>query len=104
MNKIWVSQPEVYKAIERDLGYRGRQHITGWFYSGDDEIVFDTNRKGVCGEHYTLIDFVSAMCKQIPAVHVAKCNQVGFAYKTNKDGTPKLEYGMFFFYNDEKIK
>lgn len=91
MDKIYVSEAEVYKAIARDCGYRGRQHITGWWYDGDG-IAFDNNRKEWGAEHYTLIDFVAAICRHIPAVNAAKCNQFGYDYKMDKS---------FFFYRDE---
>ena len=103
MEKIWVSEEDVYKAIARDCGYRGRQHITGWWYDRDG-IAFDNNRKEWGAEHYTLIDFVAAICKRIPAVNAAKCNQFGYDYNMSKDKFPQLDKGSFFFYNDEKIK
>lgn len=99
MEKIWVSESEVYKAIERDCGYRGRQHITGWWYSGDD-IAFDNNRKEWGAEHYNLIDFVAAICRHIPKVNAARCNQFGFDYEKNERGLPNLGTGSFFFYFD----
>ena len=92
IEKIYVSEAEVYKAIERDCGYRGRQHITGWWYDGDD-IAFDNNRKEWGAEHYTLIDFVAAICRHIPAVNAAKCNQFGTERKDRAE--------WFYFYWDE---
>lgn len=92
MNKIFVPRSDVFKAIERDCGYRGRQHITGWWYDGDD-IAFCNNRKEWGAEHYTLIDFVAAICRHIPAVNAAKCNQFGTERKDRAE--------WFFFYRDE---
>ena len=91
MEKIYVSAAEVYKAIERDCGYRGRQHITGWWHDGDD-IAFDNNRKEWGAEHYTLIDVVAAICRHIPAVNAAKCNQFVTEYRNGES--------LFYFYRD----
>lgn len=100
MNKIYVSVDEVYKAIERDCGYRGRQHITDWWYDGED-IAFANNRKEWGAEHYSLIDFVAAICKHIPKVNAARCNQFGFDYGEDERGLPIDGTGYFFFYRDE---
>jgi len=97
MDKIYVSEAEVYKAIERDCGYRGRQHITGWWYDGDD-IAFDNNRKEWGAEHYSLIDFVAAICRQIPAVNDAKCNQFGYVFNL------EMRKDMFYFYRDGGVR
>lgn len=92
MVKVYVSKADVFKAIERDCGYRGRQHITGWWnYRGD--IAFDNNRENWGAEHYTRIDFVAAMCRRVPEVNDAKCNQFGTDYKDGEE--------VFFFYHDE---
>ena len=52
----------------------------------------DNNRKEWGAEHYTLIDFVAAICRHIPAVNAAKCNQFG---TERRDGTE-----WFYFYRD----
>jgi len=93
MIEVWISEDLVFKAIERDNGYRGRQHITGWWNAGDDDIAFDNNRKEWGAEHYTLLDFVAAVGKQIPVVREAKCNQFGSEVKKG--------IRCFFFYRDE---
>lgn len=103
MVKIWVSEADVYKAIERDCGYRGRQHITGWWYSGDD-IAFDNNRKEWGAEHYTPVDFLAAMRRHIPEAKDAKCNNFGYDYQKDKRGLPQLGTGSFCFFRDNNKK
>lgn len=103
MVKIWVSEADVYKAIERDCGYRGRQHITGWWSNGYDDIAFDNNRKEWGAEHYTPNGFMEVMRRYIPEVKEAKCNQFKYDYKKYKRGFP-LGEGGFCFYRDNNNK
>ena len=93
MDKIYIRQGDIFKMVETANGYRKNQKIGGWYYSGDDEIVFTTNRISHATEHYSLVDFVAQVCENFKDVNDAKCNQFGSEYRGGED--------WFFFYRDE---
>lgn len=96
-DKVFIKQSDIFEMVEETNGFKPNQKVIGWYYSGDDEIVFYTNRKDHATEHYGLIEFVATVCSNFKSVNDMRCNQ----FEAGSTGTVNgLEDG-FFFYRDE---
>ena len=93
MDKVYIKQSDIFKMIEETNGFLPNQKVTGWHYSGDDEIVFDTNKTSHETEHYYLIEFVAQVDANFKDANDMKCNQFGTEFKDGAD--------WFYFYRDE---
>jgi len=91
-NDVFIKQSDIFKMVEETNGFKQNQKVTGWHYSGDDEIVFDTNKTSHETEHYTLIEFVAQVDANFKEANDMKCNQFGAEVRDGVDG--------FFFYFD----
>ena len=92
MNKIYITQNDIYRMVEETNNFKPNQKVVGWHYSGD-EIVFSTNRKNHETEHYYLDEFVAQVDANFKEADDAKCNQFGTEFKEGKQ--------LFYFYRDE---
>lgn len=89
---VFIKQSDIFKMVEETNGFKQNQKVIGWHYSGDDEIVFDTNKTSHETEHYTLIEFIAQVDANFKEANDMKCNQFGAEVRDGVDG--------FFFYFD----
>ena len=56
-----ISKECVFDAVARDNDFAKCHMVTDWYWSGDDELVFCTNKRTHETEHYTVEEFVRQM-------------------------------------------
>lgn len=61
-----ISRDEIFKAVAKNNGYRGRQKIDSFYRDGTDELVFCNNIPDYGGEHYAQDYFCEQMTRYFP--------------------------------------
>ena len=77
---VKIAEADVFRAVARSSGYRGRQKVNGWYWD-NDEIVFCNNIPWCGGEHYPQEDLCEDMSRFFPDVK-PDFNRVDFDYQT----------------------
>ena len=54
MEAVSISEEDIFKAVARNNGFRGRQKVYDWYWSADDELCFCTTSSEEPTEHYTM--------------------------------------------------
>lgn len=82
IKEVSISREDIFKAVRKDCGYRGRQTIND-FYWDNAEMVFCNNIPCYGGEHYTVGNFIKSMTR----------------FFSELDGCQNVEYvnGSFIF-------
>lgn len=62
-----IPQEDIFTAVKKDCGYRGRQKIDSYYWD-DDRLVFCNNIPNYGGEHYEMNDFIEQMSEHFPSV------------------------------------
>ncbi len=60
-----ISKECIYDAVARDNNFAKCHKVTDWYWSGDDELVFCTNKSTHETAHYTVAEFIRQMANYL---------------------------------------